>query len=225
MGGSILENNCSSLQKQIFAGLRFHNAPKQALHIAWEDLSSKFTALLSGIMGREINAYAEREEIYYWSVTMFDTPITPKEFVNILILVDINVVDPHRNDYRMYPIRKLCLGLCVKLMSKLLPFNVDCTFADNEGVWFISDTAITTVWQAIPDGKLLVAEALGEPEYPAIRISLRSPSQDDEVICFAEHNSAKPAGKELCIAAYSFNQDEPAYYESYNDPSSVSPNN
>jgi len=218
-----MENSCNSLQKQVFTDLRFHNAPKQALHIEWKDLSQTFATLLSGLIGREINAYAEREEIYYWSVVMFDTPITRKELKDILKLVDVNVHNRDYNKYGMYPVSKLCLGLCVELMNKMLPYNVECTFADNEGVWFIGGTAQTAIWQSIPDGKSLVAEVINEPEYPAIRILLRTRSQDDQVVCFAEHNSEKPMGKELCIAAYSFDQDEPVYYESYNTPGSVSP--
>ena len=76
----------------------------------------------------------------------------------------------------------------------------------------------------LPDGTKLIAETWDEPEYPGIRISLRAPGRDDELLCFAEHSSTKPAGKELCIAAYSADLDEPAYYESYNDPGSPSPN-
>lgn len=70
----------------------------------------------------------------------------------------------------------------------------------------------------LPDGTILIAETWDEPDYPGIRISLRVPGQSDELLCFAEHNIAKPAGRKLCLAAYSSNQDEPAYYESYGDP-------
>ncbi len=77
----------------------------------------------------------------------------------------------------------------------------------------------------LPDGRTLVADIWDEPEYPGIRISLKTPGQQDELLCFAEHSSTKPAGKELCIAVYAQGQDEPVYYESYCDPQAPSPNN
>lgn len=75
----------------------------------------------------------------------------------------------------------------------------------------------STIIQALPDGTELIAEPWAEPEYPGIRISLRSPGREDELLCFAEYSSSKPEGKNLCIAAYSADIDEPAYYESYSD--------
>ena len=78
--------------------------------------------------------------------------------------------------------------------------------------------------KTLPGGISLVAETWDDPEYPGIRISLRIPGRNDELLCFVEHNSAKPEGKRLCIAAYAANQDKPAYYESYSDPQPPSPN-
>jgi len=84
--------------------------------------------------------------------------------------------------------------------------------------------AIFPVIKPLPNGTALIAETWDEPEYPGIRISLCAPGRNNELLCFVEHSSIKPAGKELCIAAYSADHDEPAYYESYNGPGSPSPN-
>lgn len=78
--------------------------------------------------------------------------------------------------------------------------------------------------KALPDGTALIAETWDEPEYPGIRISLRAEGRDDELLCFVEHSGSKPAGKKLCIAAYSSTMDEPAYHESYSDPQKPSEN-
>lgn len=78
--------------------------------------------------------------------------------------------------------------------------------------------------KALPDGATLVAETWDEPEYPGIRISLKKPDGTDEFLCFAEFNTNKPDGRQLCVCAYSRDMDEPTYYESYNDPGSPSPN-
>jgi hypothetical protein len=77
----------------------------------------------------------------------------------------------------------------------------------------------------LPDGTILVAEPWNEPDYPGIRISLRTPDGADEFLCFAEFNSHKPKGRQLCVCAYARDIDEPVYYETYHDPGSPSPNN
>jgi hypothetical protein len=88
----------------------------------------------------------------------------------------------------------------------------------------IGDAAKIMIEQTLPDEKTLVAETWDDPEYPGVRVSLRVAGQPDELICFAEYNSTKPVGRELCIAAYSSGRDEPVYYESYADPGAPSPN-
>jgi hypothetical protein len=73
----------------------------------------------------------------------------------------------------------------------------------------------------IPGGMALTAKAALEDDYPGIWISLVKPDGTEEPICFAEHNSLKPADKALHIGAYkAFDgeinaDDEPVYYESY----------
>lgn len=69
----------------------------------------------------------------------------------------------------------------------------------------------------LPDGSLLQAVVENNPEYPCIAIYLtRSGNpQSREIICFAEYNSEKPKGHNICIGAYSVHDDEPTYYESY----------
>jgi hypothetical protein len=76
----------------------------------------------------------------------------------------------------------------------------------------------------LPNGMTLVAETGDNPDYPDIRISLIAPGRADELLCFAECNSSKPEGKEVCIGAYTCGVDEPSYYESYFSPGSPSAN-
>lgn len=86
------------------------------------------------------------------------------------------------------------------------------------------DIEKTLITKMLPDGSELIAETWDEPEYPGIRISLRVDGRDGELLCFVEYSSSKPEGKNLCIAAYSADLDEPAYYESYSDPQPPSKN-
>lgn len=76
----------------------------------------------------------------------------------------------------------------------------------------------------LPDGSTLVAETWNEPDYPGIRISMQKPDGTDEFLCFAEFNTTKPSGRQLCICAYAHDSDEPTYYESYTDPKPPSHN-
>jgi hypothetical protein len=237
-----MENgNLISTHDRVFAGLRISDTPQQAIHIGWDDLSDIYSKLLSGILGRNIYAEAEREEYYYWLVATRDTPITQDELESIFSLADADDLDRDQNDFEIYPIMELCQGLCGKLMNKLLPYGIVYARADEDGVWFIGDSAIPASESAIPDmngekskhclekplpdGTTLVAEPWDEPDYPGIRISLRAPGGADEFLCFSEFNSRKPEGRQLCVCAYASDTDEPVYYESYNDPGSPSPNN
>ena len=215
----------SKIYKQTYAKLKISSIPQQTVHFEWEELSDIFSELLSGLLGREIKAQSDREEYYYWLIRLFDTPITKDELGILFELADADDWDREQNDYGEYPIKELCQSLCSKLMGKLLPFVPRSTMADDEGVWFISSvTDSVFIEKALPGGMSLIAGTWNEPEYPGIRISLRIAGRNDELLCFAEHNSAKPEGKELCITAYSFDQDEPAYYECYYNPGLVSPN-
>jgi hypothetical protein len=237
-----MENsNLIPAHDRVFAELQIDDTPQQAIHIGWEYLSDIYYKLLSGILGRNIYADAERDEYYYWLVVMCDTPITQDELESIFLLAGADELDRDQNDFGIYPITELCQGLCGKLMNKLLPYSIDYARADEDGVWFIGAGAITASESAtpdmngenskrclekpLPDGTILVAEPWDEPDYPGIRISLRTPGGADEFLCFSEFNSHKPEGRQLYVCAYARDTDEPVYYESYNDSGSPSPNN
>lgn len=67
----------------------------------------------------------------------------------------------------------------------------------------------------LPNGlKLRAVCSLGDP-YPSIDIFLDMPDGKSDLLCFAEYNPDKDAGNEVCIGAYSVNQDDVDYYESY----------
>ena len=86
------------------------------------------------------------------------------------------------------------------------------------------DKTNNTLTMNLPDESKLIAETWGDPEYPGIRISLQKPDGTVEILCFAEFNTTKPDGRQLCVCAYTSNIDEPAYYESYADSQPPSPN-
>ena len=69
----------------------------------------------------------------------------------------------------------------------------------------------------LPNGMILISEPNGDPSYPGIQISLKGtgPDETNETLCFVEYNKEKPAGKELCICAYTCGQDDYVYYAGY----------
>ncbi len=76
----------------------------------------------------------------------------------------------------------------------------------------------------LPDGTKLVAELWGDDfHFPGIMISLQSPDGAKTGLCFAEYNSCRPEGKQVCVGAYAQNVDDVTYYKSYSDPGTESP--
>ncbi len=69
----------------------------------------------------------------------------------------------------------------------------------------------------LPDGTYLRAVAYPNIDYPCINIywdnGVNEPSYP---ICFAEFNSGKPDGQQVCIGAYCDTEEDTKYYEPYN---------
>jgi len=72
-----------------------------------------------------------------------------------------------------------------------------------------------TLCTKLPNGFSLEARNDVETAYPGIHITLVSPEGAREVVCFAEYNPNRPGGRELCVAAYRQDQEDPVYHESY----------
>ena len=66
----------------------------------------------------------------------------------------------------------------------------------------------------LPNGQVLIARGFGGTDYPCIQLLIKDGNVED-LLCFAEYNCEKGAGKELCIGAYCNMQEDTAYYESY----------
>lgn len=83
------------------------------------------------------------------------------------------------------------------------------------GVMRAKDEPVLTL--TLPDGNTLRSIVSHDAEYPAIRIDLVRPSATThpEPICFAEYNPNRPEGHQLCICAYTEDNDDPDYYRSY----------
>lgn len=71
--------------------------------------------------------------------------------------------------------------------------------------------------QKLPNGMMLVAELINNPDYLGMQISLQGNGMDktDEIICIAEFDIRKPNGLELGVRSYTHDEDEPIYNGSY----------
>lgn len=75
----------------------------------------------------------------------------------------------------------------------------------------------TEIRLQLPDSTVLISKKENDPVYPRVGIFLHHPDGSEELICFVEHNGGdeRAAAHQLCIGAYVFDQDDPAYYASY----------
>ena len=101
---------------------------------------------------------------------------------------------------------------------------------DNENIEFCSDDDLEnepvsiTFEKALPNGMSFVVKANDDPCFPGVNIYLKQPDGNEDYISFAEFNSEKPDGRQICVGVYAHNIDEPAYYASYHDDSGPSEN-
>jgi hypothetical protein len=238
--GNIFKEATMDKNENKFHEHRIQDSPSCAIHIGWDNLADVLSKLLSDLFGREIAVDSIQEEYYCWKINFADTPLDPKELESLFELAEASDWDREENEYRDgFPISELCQGFCNKIMDKLLPFSLMLSRADEDGVWFIGDsipsqesvspkinnTQERCLEKLLPDGTKLIVETWDEPDYPGMRLLLRNSACNEELLCFAEFNIYKPEGRQLCIAAYTRDVDEPVYYESYNDKGWPSPNN
>lgn len=67
----------------------------------------------------------------------------------------------------------------------------------------------------LPNGQSLKAVAFQQDDYPSINIYLCDQDGELELICFAEYNSEKTSGHQICIGAYQSDQEDTTYYAPY----------
>jgi hypothetical protein len=191
-------------------------APRQTIHISWDGLGNLFNNVLTSLLNRDIRVDVQREEYYYWKAVLHD-PLTLEELEKLFELFQASDHDMDANDFGEYPIMELSEGLCKKLMAKLIPFKLDSTRADDDGVWFIGNETQKEIVLALPNDLSFVVKIGGDTDYPGVFTYLKQLDGQEDIVCFAEFNSSRPEGKEICVGAYAHNIDDPTYYASYHD--------
>ena len=73
-----------------------------------------------------------------------------------------------------------------------------------------------TIALALPDGSYLRAVAYEYDHFPAINIYWdHDGGKASELLCFAEYNSERNEGAQICIGTYVSDEDETQYYAPY----------
>lgn len=73
-----------------------------------------------------------------------------------------------------------------------------------------------TIALALPDGSYLRAVVYEDDHFPAINIYWDHDSgKASELLCFAEYNSERDEGAQICIGTYVSDEDETQYYAPY----------
>ena len=127
-----MENNSA----RIFSYNRINEMLKTAMYLEQKDLDLIFKGILTTLLKRDVGAESKREEHYYWGIDI-NGKILKEEIEVIFNFADASDYDRDANDYGEYPIQELCEGLCNKIVSKILPFSIEISRADEHGVWFI----------------------------------------------------------------------------------------
>lgn len=73
-----------------------------------------------------------------------------------------------------------------------------------------------TIALALPDGSYLRAVVYEDDHFPAINIYWdHDGGKASELLCFAEYNSERDEGAQVCIGTYVSDEDETQYYAPY----------
>ena len=125
-----------------FDDLQITQIPCQALHIGWSKLQEIANVLFSRLLNRDIQLDVNQWDYYDWGIKLTNTKLTIEELEKLFVAVDADDWDRKRNDFDGIPIQSLNQSLSRKLISLLLPFHVDSSLADDEGVWFMGEHII-----------------------------------------------------------------------------------
>ena len=134
--------------QDLFKSFTFQHDVRPAVYLDYISVDNYASELLSGILGRDIYAGSERSEFYDWSIAICCGSIAEAE---LEILFGIIEADEHDREIQSYEteddgsVTSLWQRISNKLFSKIMPFEVETSLADEDGIWFfgsLTDIAI-----------------------------------------------------------------------------------
>ena len=128
--------------QDLFQSLFYQNQFRPSIYLEHTSIDDYASELLSGILGRDIYAEGKREEFYYWSIKIYNEPITKDELEKLYNILGASEyekeVQRQTNEYNEN-ITELCQRISNKLFSKIMPFNVSVSHSDDDGIWLFGD--------------------------------------------------------------------------------------
>jgi len=143
--------------KELFQSLSFQNEFRPAVHIHYLSIDDYASELLSCVLERDIRAEGKREEFYYWSIEIRNGSITGDELEKLYDIIGANEHDKTFHSYEIEEdgyITELCQVISQKLFSKIMPFEISVSFADDEGIWMLGGMTDATIFKNIQKGTI-----------------------------------------------------------------------
>ncbi len=106
------------------------------IHLDWSTLDDIVCSRLSFCAERRIDAHYDHYETYHWGFNIAGTPLSKEELEKLFTAYGADDFDRESNDLGEYPIMEINQGLAEKLVAPELPFILDSSLADAQGVWF-----------------------------------------------------------------------------------------
>lgn len=131
--------NDSNSFEFLFDALALESKFCPAVHIKWVNIINSASGLLSGVLYRDIRAEVERSDYYNWSINVSASPVTEEEVGKLNEIFGADEYDREIQENDDYPAKEICQGLATKIISKLVPFPVTKSFADDDGVWLVGE--------------------------------------------------------------------------------------
>ena len=130
--------------KDLFDSLSTEKQFRPAVHMFHEDIDDNAAELLSGILGRNIYAEGKRSDFYDWGINIFNEPMTASELEILYEIIgatdyDKKIQSDETENEDDGSITELCQRVAQRLFSKIMPFEVAISHADEEGIWLFGE--------------------------------------------------------------------------------------
>ena len=145
----------SNKYQDLFQSLSFKHKFRPAVHLDYIRIDDYVSELLSGIFDKDIHSESERCDFYDWSIKIHSGHITADELEILYGAIGANEYDRKaQSDITEddEPIIELCQMVSHKLFSKIMPFEVSASFADDDGVWFLDGMTDAAILKNIKKG-------------------------------------------------------------------------
>ena len=137
--------------KDLFQSLSFQKQFRPAIHIGHISIDDYASELLSGIFERDIYAEGKRSDFYDWNIKISNDFITEIELEKLYDIVGASEHDRKcQSDIdEDDDVSELCQRISNRLFSKIMPFEVEVSFSDEEGIWLLGGLTDNSILESM----------------------------------------------------------------------------